>query len=136
MNAPLVLLLEDSTYRVEWLNSLCLSRGVRVVHARKVVDFVSLCREHMLSDVRAIVLDHDLGEGAMPLTLQDVDGFDGLDAAERIPAIPAPVLVWSSNDNDSPRMVEALRKQGFAQVVRRPWYGDRKEIAQIVMGWL
>jgi hypothetical protein len=72
----------------------------------------------------------------MPVSLQDSDGLDGIDAVERMPVMTTPVLVWSSNDDESPRMEQLLRGRGFPEVSRNPWHGDRDEIADKLREWL
>jgi len=127
-----ILLLEDTEDRVKWLRPICEARGAELVVAARVNEFIRTCREHMLSDVRALVLDHDLGGYAVPTTLQDADGLDGLDAVEQMPILQAPVIVWSSNDQESPKMVSRLRERGFITVERMPWYDDRNKIVRAI----
>jgi CheY-like chemotaxis protein len=136
--AKVVLCLEDTESRIVWLRDVARHYGATVHATARVKEFLLLCQNHAVADVKAIVLDHDLGGFSMPVSLQDPDGLDGLDAAERIPATVshAPVLVWSSNDEEAPRMAQILRGRGFLTVARMPWYGERSDIAAKLHDWL
>jgi len=130
-----VLCLEDTESRIRWLREIAKSYDATVHSTALVKEFLTLCQMHSKSDVRAIVLDHDLGGYSMPVSLQDSDGLDGIDAVERMPFINAPVFVWSSNDQEAPRMHQLLRGRGFDPVEQKPWYGDREEIAATLRAW-
>jgi len=128
-----VLCLEDAESRVKFLREIAKSYGATVYYATRVKEFLMLCSLHSRADVKAIVLDHDLGD-QMPST--DTDGLDGLDAAEQMPLIVAPVLIWSLNESGAPRMQQVLRARGFDPVLQIPFIGYRNEIAKHLRGWL
>lgn len=130
-----VLVLEDTESRIRWLREIATSYGLAVHSTAIVNDFIGLCEAHSSrSEVKAIVLDHDLGGYLMPVSLQDPNGHDGVDAVERMPALAVPVLIWSSNDEESPRMQRLLEGRGFI-AVRMPWYGDRDAISKQLREW-
>lgn len=133
--AKVVLVLEDTPSRINWLRERATSYGATVHSTAIVKEFLTLYQMHAKSDVRAIVLDHDLGGYLMPVSFQDPDGLDGIDAVEQMPFINAPVLIWSSNDDESPRMEQLLRGRGFNPVSRQPWYGDRDAIYATLRQW-
>ncbi len=144
LNKKVVLCLEDTESRIRWLRQICESYGCALYATPLVKEFLSLCEMHGTSStVKAVVLDHDLGGYSMPVSLQDPDGLDGIDAVERMPVLGVPVLVWSSNDVESPRMEQLLGERGYREVERKPWYynqrasqEDRDEIAALLRGWL
>lgn len=131
----IVLCLEDTPSRVTWLEGIAKEHGA-VVHSSPLVKtFLALCAEHGAAEL-TIVLDHDLGGYAMPVSFQDPDGLDGIDAVEQMPVFVAPVLVWSTNHLEAPKMVETLRKRGFTSVARIPWSSNRAEMAEQLHVWL
>jgi hypothetical protein len=136
LNKKVVLCLEDTESRIRWLRGICDSYGCTLHSTPLVCEFLLLCQRHVSSDVKAIVLDHDLGGYSMPVSLQDPDGLDGIDAVEQMLVLTAPVLIWSSNDVESPRMERLLGERGYTEVSRQAWYGDRDEIAATLRSWL
>lgn len=135
MTLPIVLVLEDCKYRMEWLTS-ALKGKAHVRWTWRVQDFLRLLDEHRDS-VAAIVLDHDIpppepdDEELISLqnNLNDEDGKCGYDAVLEMPAVPIPVLVWSVNGPGSERMMRALREKGM-RAERMPHlqvYYDRME---------
>jgi len=136
MTAPkIVLCLEDTPSRIQWLTDIAVQYGA-VVYATPMVNiFLDLCREHAEAEL-TIVLDHDLGGYSMPVSLQDSDGLDGMDAATLMPVMAAPVLIWSSNNIDAEMMEKTLSQRGFLMVVRMPWYGDKVAIEEQIREWL
>lgn len=131
----IILCLEDTPSRVRWLETLAKEYKTTVYYQSSVRAFLDLCNTYKEADL-TIVLDHDLGGFSMPMSLQDADGLDGIDAVEQMPVFVAPVLIWSTNDTEAPRMEETLRKRGFSTVVRIPWTSDRIKMAAQLHKWL
>lgn len=134
----IVLCLEDTPSRVVWLEGIAKEHGAVVHSSSSVKTFLALCK--LCRDFGEVevtfVLDHDLGGYAMPVSMQDSDGLDGMDAVEQMPELLAPVLVWSTNHIEAPRMEETLRKRNFTIVARMPWSNDRTEMAEQLHAWL
>jgi hypothetical protein len=109
-----IVVLEDMQVRVDWL--LGLVGNERVAWSETVSDFLPTVDAPTL-----VILDHDLG--GVPMTLEEAtapgpasrgrDGLTGLDAAERMPVVSCPVLVWSVNPVRAPQMVATLRRRGM-----------------------
>jgi CheY-like chemotaxis protein len=95
MKQKIVLCLEDTPSRVRWLEAIAKEHGAVVHFTDNVKFFLELCRAHSAAEL-TIVLDHDLGGYAMPVSLQDADGLDGIDAVQQMPVLGAPVLIWST----------------------------------------
>src|SRR5262245_10158676 len=106
MAKKVVVVLEDSDVRVQWLRDLMEPLGFEVRAHDHVQQFLRLVKDAGIR-LTGVVLDHDLGGYRMPISLQDGDGLDGLDAAEKMPAT-VPTLVWSTNHIEAPKMVETL----------------------------
>jgi len=132
----IVLCLEDTPSRVRWLEAIAKEHDA-VVYATSLVSvFLSLCQTCSAEEL-TIVLDHDLGGHAMPVSFQDSEGFDGVDAVEQMPVLLAPVLIWSTNHLEAPKMEETLRKRGYSTIARLPWSaGNRDEMAAQLHEWL
>lgn len=118
-----VLVLEDSPDRVEWLTKIVSPTPVE--HHESVVPFVEALRTRAANDTLAmVVFDHDLGHmppdgmyGGFAMANYDRDGLCGADAAVSAPAFDAPALVWSWNSDGAKRIVAEL--DGKAEVVCR-----------------
>lgn len=107
-----VLVLEDMQVRVDWLRDLVGDRA-SVLWCADVAALLAVLRGGSVPDL--VILDHDLG--GIPRDLdagsRDKDGRTGLDAAEDMPPVECPVLVWSVNPVRAPIMVETLRRRGM-----------------------
>jgi CheY-like chemotaxis protein len=132
----IILCLEDTPSRVRWLEGIAKKHGATVYATAWVTRFLEACRAQSAVAELTIVLDHDLGGFSMPVSLQDADGLDGIDAVEQMPLLVAPVLIWSTNHIEAPRMEETLRFRGFSTVVRMPWSSDRDDMAAQLHEWL
>ena len=135
---PGILVLEDSAARLGWLKDLAKEYDVPVHATDHVRKFVRIC-ETFADYALCIVLDHDLGGYQMPVSLQDSEGLDGLDAVERMPLHEAlqksPVLIWSTNHLEAPKMEEMLGARGFTQVTRLAWADERQAIERRLREW-
>lgn len=132
----IVLCLEDTPSRVRWLEAIAKEYGATVHATASVKTFLELCQTHGEQEL-TFVLDHDLGGYSMPVSLQDADGLDGLDAVEQMPVFVAPVLIWSTNATEAPIMEDTLKKRGYSTVARLAWAaGDRDEILAQLREWL
>jgi CheY-like chemotaxis protein len=135
MKQKIVLCLEDTPSRVRWLEAIAKEHGAVVHFTDNVKFFLELCRVHSAAEL-TIVLDHDLGGYAMPVSLQDADGLDGIDAVQQMPVLGAPVLIWSTNHTEAPKMEETLRERGYSTIARFPWASNRDEMAAQLHEWL
>jgi hypothetical protein len=132
----IVLCLDGTPSRVRWLEALAGAYGATVHATASVKAFLDLCRAHKAAEL-TLVLDHDLGGYSMPVSVQDADGLDGYDAAQKMPVLGAPVLIWSTNETEVFWMEDALKERGYSTVVRIPWSaGNRDEIAAQLHEWL
>lgn len=134
MKQKIVLCLEDTPSRIRWLEVIAKEHDAVVHFTDNVRFFLDLCRTHSAAEL-TIVLDHDLGGYSMPVSLQDADGLDGIDAVEQMPVLGAPVLIWSTNLTEAPRMEKVLRERGYSTIARLPWAGDRAEMAAQLHEW-
>ncbi len=139
MTAPIVLVLEDSTERMDWLDKALLGTGACVEWATSVRDFFAKMyaieqQSERREALRLIILDHDLGPS---LSGGDEHGETGLDAARSLPtdlAGDVPALVWSVNDTGSRAMHRELVGRGYA-VRRLPFLrGNEDALRAIVRG--
>lgn len=139
MTPPIVLVLEDSVERMDWLDIALLGVDARVEWATSVRDFrAKLSAIEQQSEqreaLRLFILDHDLGPS---LSGHDEHGETGLDAARTLPtdlAGDVPALVWSVNDTGARAMHRELVGRGYA-VRRMPFLrGNEDTLRAIVRG--
>ena len=117
---PVVLLLEDSISRVQWLRKHTRTSRINLVWVTSVTAFREALEEYA-GNIALIVLDHDIPE--MKYEDDDIpeglsvpkyydDGLNGLDAARSIPAsYKGDVLVWSWNTSGALAMIEDLERR-------------------------
>lgn len=108
----IILVLEDSTERVDWLKGWAWQHG-RIVWATGVRSFLKLA-VLLRPRLGMVILDHDLG--LTPGTNGQFDswGFTGLDAARQFSFTEVPALVWSCNFTAAQAMQDALVANGVA----------------------
>lgn len=129
-----VLVLEDTPSRVRWLGDLCQRHGATLVATSTVRRFLSEIAT--IQPPCVVVLDHDLGGYSMPVSLQDADGLDGMDAVQAMPPTLARFLIWSTNHTEAPRMAASLRSRGYSWVVQASWAEERELIESTLHDWL
>lgn len=133
-----ILVLEDSAARLGWLRDLAKQYDVPVHSTDHVRKFLRICTT-FADCALCVVLDHDLGGYQMPVSLQDSDGLDGLDAAERMPLFETltkrPVLIWSTNHLEAPKMEETLMARGYTHVERLAWADEQAAIERRLREW-
>jgi len=108
-----ILVLEDNLVRVDWLKHFF--PEINVVSTATVSEF--LTDFYDFEDHPSLyILDHDLGLSFFEVpTAQgnDKNGHNGTYLANHLPFTDTPILVWSQNDRDGPKMTEILRHRGF-----------------------
>ena len=120
----MILVLEDMECRIDWLRDA--TKGHVVQWCKTVSALVAAQGTPSL-----VILDHDLGDLGTANFSVGADGMTGLDAADCMPAVACPVLVWSMNPTRAPQMVQALQRRGM----RATWapYGTERCAATIAL---
>lgn len=130
-----IIVLEDTPSRIEWLKRTVEPFGIMVLHSPLVRVFLELVERH--EPIVGVVLDHDLGGYSMPVSLQDPEGLDGVDAVEQVTkVINTRFLVWSSNHEEAPRMEAILRQRGATLVDRASWGANRPGVHETITRWI
>ena len=103
-----IIVLEDSPERVDWLRRNF--SDVTILWATTVDRFSRLIES--TSDVRLVILDHDLGQDDETWPL-DPTGKNGMDAIRCLGTnTHHPFVVWSINTVEGPRMISELESLG------------------------
>lgn len=137
---PVIAVLEDVAYRVEWLEKHF--PHAHISWDKNVIDFVASVESIGLTGRLALVImDHDLGAASELLSSPhydgdthdyriDKNGHDGRDACMAMTNFDVPVLIWSANKYYSPQMENLLRTRGFAQVSSKSFEHYEDEVLQ------
>jgi CheY-like chemotaxis protein len=97
MSDRTILVLDDDSVRVRWLNRVARPLNADVLHTETVQDFLATLEV----EPDLIFMDHDLGTS-----------FDGRDAARHMET-RSPIVVWSCNSTRGPQMVDILEERGL-----------------------
>jgi CheY-like chemotaxis protein len=97
MSDRTILVLDDDSVRVRWLNRVARPLNADVLHTETVPDFLATLE----IEPDLILMDHDLGTT-----------FDGRDAARHMET-RSPIVVWSCNSTRGPQMVDILEERGL-----------------------
>ena len=129
MNIPVVIVLEDSRPRVDWIRSEFPTADIR--WCTTVTDFFEELRMVDRKSLRLLVLDHDLGDvqpddhqSSNPSELVmgpgatwplDENGNNGMHAVDMLSTAfnDVPVIVWSINTPRAQEMVHRLTEKGY-----------------------
>ena len=118
----LLIVLEDASFRIEWLQDLFEKSDFEIWATLRIDDFLAQVQKAS-SEKRlgAVVFDHDLS------FLATVGGTDrnGNTAAKQIQcSLNTPMLVWSANPVGALDIEKTLKMRGFSQVSRLPFTSE------------
>ena len=136
-----ILVLEDMIERITWLEQACALLNVKIIWEKTVKGFLRVLESAEASEIRVIILDHDLGamtfedssildsNSTFPV---DEDGSTGMTAVNEMKGLKdVPVVVWSINPPASQQMVQKLLENGYA-AASLPFSSKRSLITRVI----
>lgn len=141
MSEKIIVVLEDSHERVEWLRKAV--APLKVEHYVRVEPFVAAVEHYVrYKQIALVIFDHDLGHyppagsGGMyagpPEANFDTDGRNGAHAAALVVRFEAPALVWSWNTDGRARIATTLDREDKATKILALPFAKTTEFAAAI----
>lgn len=117
-----LVVLEDAPERLSLFKAELARVQIRITD--DVTEFIQLVQDSLADgSLQMVIMDHDLGRAKGDGRRLDFDknGLSGTEAADMLPPLTVPVLIWSANSVGALRMAQTLQDKG-CNVYRVPIY--------------